>query len=137
VLVHFEVIRLVVHGLSRVKRYHRLLLPGVILTLLVTHLFEIFFYAVVYFVLHAAFGEHVGGLSGEFDGSLADTVYFSAAVYTTVGFGDIIPLGPMRLLVAVEALTGLVLITWSASFTFLIMQRYFRKAFGPEVQGGS
>ena len=50
-------------------------------------------------------------------------------MYTTVGFGDIAPLGPVRLLVGIEALAGLVLITWSASFTFLIMQRIFARDF--------
>lgn len=54
-----------------------------------------------------------------------DLVYYSATVYTTLGFGDIVPLGPLRLMTGVEALTGLVLITWSASFTFLEMQRYW------------
>lgn len=44
-------------------------------------------------------------------------------VYTTVGFGDLIPIGPIRLMAGVEALTGLVMITWSASYTFLEMQR--------------
>lgn len=131
VLVHFEAVRLLIHRLNRVESFHRLLLPSVILALLATHLIEIFLYALAFVALNAAFADQVGGLAGQYDGSLADTVYFSAAVYTTVGFGDIIPTGPLRLLVAAEALTGLVLITWSASFTFLIMQRYFRKTLEP------
>jgi hypothetical protein len=48
--------------------------------------------------------------------------YTSAAAYTTLG--DETPrLLSIRLLVAVEALTGLILITWTASFLFLVMQR--------------
>ena len=54
-----------------------------------------------------------------------DYVYFSALTNTTVGFGDFVPSGPVRFLAGMEALTGLVLITWSASFTFLEMQRYW------------
>jgi len=53
-------------------------------------------------------------------------VYFSAVTYSTVGFGDVIPTGPLRFLVGTEALTGFVLITWSASFTYLEMQRYWK-----------
>jgi hypothetical protein len=49
--------------------------------------------------------------------------YYSAITYTTLGFGDIIPLGPLKILTAMEALMGLGFITWSASFTFLEMQK--------------
>ena len=34
--------------------------------------------------------------------------------------------GPIRFVCGNEALTGLVLITWSASFTFLEMERFWR-----------
>ena len=52
--------------------------------------------------------------------------YYSAVLYTTLGFGDIIPLGPAKILTGIESLIGLGFITWSASFTFLEMQRYWR-----------
>lgn len=52
-------------------------------------------------------------------------MYFSAITYTTVGFGDFVPTGPVRFLAGTEALTGFLLITWSASFTFLEMRRYW------------
>jgi Ion channel len=68
-------------------------------------------------------GENLGRIAGIENHALADYVYFSGTVYTTLGFGDLIPLGHTRFLAAVEALTGLVLIGWSASFTFLEMQR--------------
>ena len=55
-----------------------------------------------------------GYLEGSFWGSIADFLYFSFAAFTTVGFGDIVPLGPLRLLAGMGALTGLVLITWTA-----------------------
>ncbi len=48
-------------------------------------------------------------------------------VYTTVGFGDLVPAGALRMVSSTEALSGLALITWSASFTFLQMQRIWRK----------
>ena len=48
-------------------------------------------------------------------------------VYTTVGFGDIVPEGALRMITMSEALSGLSLITWSASFTFLEMQRLWRR----------
>jgi hypothetical protein len=52
--------------------------------------------------------------------------HFSATSYTSLG-GDLPPTGELRLLSAVEALTGLILITWSASFIFLLMQHFWGK----------
>ena len=45
--------------------------------------------------------------------------------YTSLGLGDIHPTGPMRLLVGLEALAGLMLIGWSSSFTYLSMRRFW------------
>jgi len=65
-----------------------------------------------------------GALHGEyFDGSLLDCIYFSFTVFTTLGFGDIFPEGNLRYLIGIESLTGLVLITWTASFLYYEMQR--------------
>ena len=45
---------------------------------------------------------------------------FSLVTYTSLGYGDIAPLGPARLLAGIESL-----IAWSASFTYLEMQRHW------------
>ncbi len=55
-----------------------------------------------------------------------DRIYFSASAFTTLGFGDLVPTGALRFLAGTEALVGLMLITWSASFTFLQMERFWR-----------
>ncbi len=58
---------------------------------------------------------------------LLDAVYLATMSYTTVGFGDVSPVGPIRLLAGTSALTGFVMITWSASFLFLEMERFWRR----------
>ena len=68
-----------------------------------------------------------GHLQGNFDGSLLDCVYYSFTTYTTLGLGDIEPHGDLRYLTGLEALTGLVLITWTASFLYLEMTRYWEE----------
>jgi hypothetical protein len=45
-----------------------------------------------------------------------------------VGYGDFVAQGYVRYLTGVEALTGLILITWSASFLFIEMQKYWTDA---------
>ena len=51
--------------------------------------------------------------------------FFSFTTPTALGFGDIEPTGNLRYLTGIESLTGLVLITWTASFLFVEMQRYW------------
>ena len=52
---------------------------------------------------------------------ILDLFYFSGSVYTSLGFGDIVPVGNWRGLAIAEAVTGLVLIAWTASFTYFEM----------------
>ncbi len=57
--------------------------------------------------------------------SFQDCLYFSVVTYTSLGFGDQIPVAHARLIAGVEALNGLLLIGWTASFTYLAMERYW------------
>ena len=89
------------------------------------HIVEIWMFgAAFYFMVH--YGDF-GSLQGNFSGSLIDCVYFSFTNYTTVGYGDIAPLGALRFLAGVEGLTGLSLITWSASFMFMEMTKFWEE----------
>ena len=90
---------------------------------LIAHVVEIWMFGLAYYWRNGA--DHGGSLQGNFDGSLLDCVYFSFTTYSTVGYGDIEPLGELRFLAGLESLTGLLLITWSASMLFLEMQRYW------------
>ena len=91
-----------------------------IIAILVTHVVEIWLFAFGYYFL-VRYG--VSSLAGTAIMELPEYAYYSAMVFTTVGFGDVIPVGPIRFMTGMEALTGLVMITWSASLTFLEMQR--------------
>ena len=62
-------------------------------------------------------------LSGH--GILLDCAYLSFVTFTTLGYGEIVAQGYLRYLTGVEALTGFILITWSASFLFIEMQKYW------------
>jgi hypothetical protein len=89
----------------------------------VTHVLEIWIFALGFFLSLQIDG--MGQLVGETGQLFLDCVYFSFITYTTVGYGDLVALGPIRYLTGVEALTGLILITWSASFLFMEMQRHW------------
>lgn len=125
VLLHYEALNFMSHRLARLQgRFRRRVLFG-IFGVLSVHTLEIWVFGVAYAVLLMS-SPGFGRVHGIYQPSLFDHVYFSAMTFTTVGFGDVFPSGPIRFMAGTEALTGLVLITWSASFTFLEMTRFWR-----------
>lgn len=127
VLMHYEGLLLLSRSLARMTSYaHRRVLRGIFGVLLL-HVVEIWVFGLVLFALVQAVPLS-GSIHGIPPGSILDHVYFSAVTYSTVGFGDVTPDGPIRFLTGTEALTGFVLITWSASFTYLEMERYWKRA---------
>lgn len=90
---------------------------------ILAHAVEIWIFAFAYYFMSQI--EDWGRLTGSFNGSLMDCAYFSFTVFTTLGFGDIQPNGHLRFTTGIESLTGLVLITWTASFLYFEMQRHW------------
>ena len=128
-LVHYEALRVTSRLLPRRTIRPRQRVLVVITMCFAAHLVEISLYAMAYAVLHDRVG--FGSIQGDFAATALDFFYFSLTSYTTLGIGDVYPKGPIRVLVGIEALNGFVLITWSASFTYLMMQRYWH----PERDG--
>ncbi len=123
VLLHYEALRMTGKLLPRLPIRPRQRVLVVIAVCFTAHLVEIALYAVVFAALHAR--EGFGTIEGEFAATALDFFYLSITSYTTLGVGDAYPTGAIRILAGVEALNGFLLITWSASFTYLMMQRYW------------
>jgi hypothetical protein len=123
VLIHYETLNATSRLIPHLAIHQRSRILVVIAGIFVAHVLEIWLFAVGYY----AMTEHLelGSLAGEIRGDWLDIFYFSAACYTTLGVGDIIPTGPIRIVAGLESLTGFVLIGWSASFTFLTMQKFW------------
>ena len=121
VVLHYEVLNACHRYLPKISHRRRRRVLILIFVVLLTHVAEIWVFGVGYYVL--VHGYSLGTLTGLPTTELPDFVYFSAATYTTVGFGDAVPIGAIRFLAGMEGLTGFVMITWSASYTFLEMQR--------------
>lgn len=95
-----------------------------ITALVALHLAEIGLYAIAY-----AAGIHwldLGILRGATPATGLDYFYFAAETYSTLGYGDVVPTGALRLLASVEPLNGLLLLAWSGSFLFRLLDE--RKA---------
>jgi hypothetical protein len=123
VLIHYEFLYRITGLLPRLKVRHRLRILAIVLIALTAHSAEVWVFGIAFYLMHWSDGW--GHLQGNFEGSLMDCIYFSFTTYTTLGTGDIEPIGDLRYLTALESLTGLVLITWTASFIYLEMARYW------------
>lgn len=123
IYIHYEALRAVSVLMPKMTLPPRSRLLAVILVALLAHLTEIGLFAFGLWSMQAHLG--LGALTGLIDGGAMDYFYLSASNYTTLGMGDVVPLGSMRLVAAVESLIGLVLIGWSTSFTYLAMREFW------------
>jgi hypothetical protein len=124
VMTHYEGLHFFTRWIARNTLKPRFRIVIMIYGLLILHTFEITIFGGAYWFLSQSPG--FGTLVAQDLLSLWDCMYFSATVYSTLGFGDLVPTQAMRLLAGIESVTGLLLITWSASFTYLEMVRYWR-----------
>jgi len=124
VLLQYEGLVLVWRRLSVHKGHRRAKVLYGILSVMCVHVMEICIFGMVIWLL-LLWPVH-GSLHGPESAAFGDCLYLSAVTFSTVGFGDIAPVGPIRFLAATEALSGFVLITWSASFTYLEMEKFWR-----------
>ena len=109
----------------------RVMLIGV--PIFTVHIINIWFYAAAYFLLenYTTLGTIVGAQRsyGTTLASFFDCLYFSAATYTSLGLGDLVPTLHLRMLVGAEVLNGLVMIGWTISFTYLTMEKFWSQPF--------
>lgn len=125
VLLHYEASLLLTRfaGSTRVPPRPRML--ALVCGLLAAHVAEIWLFGVAAWLLLGVAG--TGSLTGATRVGLFDAVYVSAATYTTLGASELAPLGHVRFLFGTESLVGLLLVAWSASLTFVEMQRHWEE----------
>lgn len=123
-IIHYEVLRGLTVSLPSIAVPPRAKLLVVIFGAFFAHVAEIFLYALTIFLLVRYLGLGTLGAVSHF--SLSVSLYFSAETYTSLGYGDVIPSGDLRMLAGAEALNGLLLIGWSASYTYIAMERFWR-----------
>lgn len=129
ITIHYEVLRLTSLRLCNLEMAPRLRIVVVLVAALASHRAHVVLYAAVYLMVeeYTLLGSIEGlAAGGRTDNSFADALYFSITSYTTLGIGDLYPTGAIRLLSGVEALSGLVMVGWTASMTYLAMERFWQ-----------
>jgi hypothetical protein len=123
ILIHYEVLRITSDHLVDLPIPPRARIIAVVVAAFAAHTAEVWLYGIAYWISIGIFG--LGGFGGQAVSGFEDSLYFSAVTYTSLGLGDYYPTRGLRLIAGVEALNGLLLIGWSASFTYLAMERYW------------
>ena len=116
IAVHAIVMTLVVTVVRRVGSWERrnasLWLASVMVAtvgvLLMAHVAEVIVWSVTYLILDAAPSE-------------ADVLYFAFVNYTTLGYGDIVPVERWRLIGPITAMNGILLFGWSTAVIFEVL----------------
>jgi hypothetical protein len=121
---HYEVLRFASTRLTRIHVAPRLRIIVMLVAALASHLLHVLYYAAAFVMV-----EHytsLGTIAGPAGHSFDDAFYFSMTCYTTLGIGDLYPTGTLRILSGVEALNGLVMVGWTASLTYLYMEKFWK-----------
>lgn len=124
VSLHYEAFLMLRTHLRNTHRSPRYRLLILMFSLITVHVVQIWLFGFLAFGLIYWFD--AGTLTG-YPTQLLDFIYMSAVTYSTVGYGELVPRGPVRFLYGTEALTGFSLLTWSASMTFSEVQSQWKQ----------
>lgn len=122
VTIFYEILAHVWVRLPRLKNRPRTQILLTIVSSFVGHTAAIWVFGLSYYLLanHAGFGD----LQGNVEHHFLDYIYFSGETYSSLGLGDVYLTGDLRLLIAVEAILGLILIGWTITFTYIVTDKY-------------
>ncbi len=123
IAIHYEVLRITSSRLSHLHLPPRMRIIVILVAALVSHMAHIVIYALAFMGLERWGG--FGTIDGPSGHAFDDAFYFSITSYTTLGIGDLFPTGQLRLLSGVEALNGLVMVGWTASLTYIYMEKFW------------
>lgn len=121
--LHYSALITITRMLSHFHGTHPASIVLALFLAVLAHLFEILIFAVAWQVMYS-----MELITFSIDSpTFLDIAYFSGTTYTTVGYGDIVLTGHGRIMTVVEGVMGLVLIAWTASFTYFEMNRKWIK----------
>jgi Ion channel len=123
IVIHALVMALVV-GVKRLtgngQKWHPKLFLVVVMiatvsVLMVAHVSEVMVWSLAYEIVNAAPAH-------------ADPVYFAFVNYTTLGYGDVVPVERWRLLGPMTAMNGVLLFGWSTAVIFEVLWRAMKRS---------
>jgi chromate transport protein ChrA len=125
IAIHAIVMTTVVNTARRVLTWQRrrprmwltFIMVATVGVLLVAHIAEVITWSLTYTILGVAPPE-------------TDVFYFAFVNYTTLGYGDIVPVERWRLLGPLTAMNGVLLFGWSTAVIFEVLRQAMRIQYG-------
>ncbi len=121
VVIHFYSLRKL-RALMPAQEDHNHFLRSVfiLICLVGVHLLEVLIFTGSLFLTDS----HGGGLFFKpvLSNGFLDYFYTSLISYSTLGLSESVPIGAMKILIGIESLIGFIMITWSASFFYSIVE---------------
>ena len=102
---------------SQASQHLVLVMIPTVLVLMITHATEIIVWAIAYSLVGAT-------------PENADRVYFAFVNYTTLGYGDVVPVRRWNLLGPMTAMNGVLLFGWSTAVIFEVLRRALQRGRG-------
>jgi hypothetical protein len=114
---HYEALRQIRKIAARTRR--RLAVPLILIMVMTAHIAEILLYMGLFMLGRGPLG--LGGFSGDPHGLLG-LFYYTVETYSSLGAGDVIPVGEIRLIASAASLNGILLLAWSGAFLFAVTE---------------
>jgi len=125
-LIFYEIMYLAWAKIGHLKASHRIKIFILVITIFAAHTFCVWFYGFVYYAMHnLGLGSVTFTDRAETMTNIADFIYFSSITYSSLGYDNILAHKEIQFLTGVEVLNGLVLIAWSASYTYIMMEKFW------------
>ena len=124
VYLHLGALVLLRSSYPRLVSVMRLFVGVMILGVFVAHLLEIALFAAAMVALTVL--DATNAPAGWPDVGHFNALYYSGTFYTTTG-GPPLPTAPLRLLVVLDSLTGVILAAWTASFLYMVMKKHWEE----------
>lgn len=94
---------------------------GILILLFFAHIIEILWFSGGFFVAKDLLD--LGGFTKPFTPIFRDYFYYSLVTYSTLGLSEFNPVGHLKIITGIESLTGFIMLTWSATFFYSLINR--------------
>jgi hypothetical protein len=118
-IFHFEALA-VIGRYSRLPHHPHVAVPTVLTAVILAHIIEIAAYTGIYILADGPLD--IGSFAGQQPG-IPGMFYFAAETYSSLGAGDVIPHGALRLIASIGSINGILLLAWSGAYLFAFANR--------------
>lgn len=125
-MAFYELMYIIWKRIDNYRANHRRNIFYILIGIFTAHTVTVLVYGVIYyFLMREGAGNLYHTSSGKIVPMFTEYLYFSVVTYSSLGMDDVLPSGHLKFLSGAEVLNGMVLIAWSASFTYISMEKFW------------